>query len=78
MPDRDASHRPPDPPSRTTRGDVPVPLPVHRAADAPPPLDDVEVTLSVHADGRQIAVRRSIAADAGARRTVHIDAVVRG
>jgi hypothetical protein len=36
------------------------------------------VTISVHADGRQIAVRRCVAADAGAPRTVHIDAVVRG
>ena len=42
----------PDPPPRTPHSDVPVPLPVHRAADAPPPAGDVEVTLSVHADGR--------------------------
>ena len=69
--------RSPHPPPRTPRRDVPVPLPVHRAADAPPPAGDVEVTLSVHADGRQIVVRRCTASDGEARRTVHIDAVVR-
>ncbi|HEX6630277.1 MAG TPA: hypothetical protein VF048_04265 [Gemmatimonadaceae bacterium] len=52
------------------------PPPPPGRADAPPA--DVEVTISVHADGRQIAVRRCVAADAGAPRTVHIDAVVRG
>lgn len=71
---RRGSARAPD----AARGDAPVPLPVHRAADAPPPADDVELSISVHADGRQIAVRRCTAAEGGARRTVHIDAVVRG
>jgi len=52
-------------------------LPPPSAPVAAPPAD-VEVTLSVHADGRQIAVRRCVAADTGVPRTVHIDAVVRG
>lgn len=62
MPPR--ADRPPSPATPPTR------------TDAPPA--DVEVTLSVHADGRQIAVRRCVASAAGAPRTVHIDAVVRG
>ncbi|HEU4629968.1 MAG TPA: hypothetical protein VFS08_09475 [Gemmatimonadaceae bacterium] len=62
---------------RAPCGEAVVPLPVHRAADAPPAAD-VELSVSVHADGRQIVVRRHTAPSGSARRTVHIDAIVRG
>lgn len=54
---------------------APVSPPVHRG-DARAPLTQ-EVSVRRAEDGGQIVVRRVVAGDAGARRTLHIDAVVR-
>jgi hypothetical protein len=46
--------------------------------DTPIADREVELKVAVHADGRQIVVRRQTEADPhGGQRTLHIDAVVR-